>query len=145
MFSQWFASRAAIDADDAQEADEMPEDEQEVSNIFDKLLDELGLPEASREAVAQKSAEKKWKLICSHRKYEGGVEADQKHPWQFVETLDSNPGPQDVADLRELIVTNGTNWHSTFFNCGGLDALAMVLRDLNRGTIADGTRSEERR
>jgi hypothetical protein len=136
MFSEWFTSRAH-EQTVVEKHEEMPENEAEVGSIFDKLLDELGLPENSRKVVGQKSAEKKWKLICSHRRFEGGTDTDERHPWQYVEALDNNPGPQDIVDLRDLIVSNGANWHSTFFDCGGLDAFAMVLQDLNSGVMKE--------
>eukprot|EP00761_Pharyngomonas_kirbyi_P012971 gb/GECH01012998.1/.p1 GENE.gb/GECH01012998.1/~~gb/GECH01012998.1/.p1 ORF type:complete len:1075 (+),score=379.19 gb/GECH01012998.1/:1-3225(+) len=101
-----------------------------VTEKFEKLMDDMNIPQDKRPVMLSKPLGEKWKLICLQdqaKKQEDRAGKIQESPQYFVHNLRDKPTLTALRTLGVLLKTKAVSWVKQFLELGGLNVLFELL------------------
>ncbi|KAJ3450734.1 disheveled-associated activator of morphogenesis [Anaeramoeba flamelloides] len=124
--------------------------ENELNNMFENLLTELGLPDLTKKQMRQMTNEKKWIVLCQHKSKTElkSLEAQsgkslENTPKSYIDQLKTNSYLQLIIELRTALSSNPLSWMIEFLNLGGLSILVNSLSQTAHKQSNQKTKSDE--
>ncbi|KAJ3425043.1 formin-b [Anaeramoeba flamelloides] len=125
--------------------------ENELNNMFENLLMELGLPYLTKTQMRQMTNDKKWFVLCQQKSKTElkSLEAQsgksvENSPKSYIDQLKTNSNLQLIIELRTAISSNPLSWMIEFLNLGGLSILVNSLSQTAHKQSNQKTKSDER-
>jgi len=106
----------------------------ELNDLFNKLLDSLGIGAEQRVAMMAFPPDRKWTMICSYkqREKEGSTTGKEETTQKFVDELKQPLKMDTLKNLRVCLANEPIKWVESFLELGGGNALFQKLDEVQK-------------
>ncbi|ORY14842.1 actin-binding FH2 [Neocallimastix californiae] len=96
--------------------------------MFELFMDEINIPNSTKEDLRKRTNEQKWRMIQSHIADRGSDQGDVVECTNIIEEIKTAPSVQFLKNLAISLRTQPISWISTFIDKNGLNVLLQNLK-----------------